>query len=89
MTELEVRQHDLIGPAEEDQFGLFKDCPTTLKRHAVGVRAAIGGAEPGAVQQRPAPKQTSVSSPKGPWGVLVEGGPAPPKQWRIAAFPRS
>jgi hypothetical protein len=28
-----------------------------------------------------------VSSPKGPWGVLVEGAPDPPKQWRIAAFP--
>src|SRR4051812_11760999 len=36
---------------EEDQFGLLKDCPATLQRHAARLRTVVQGADPGAVQQ--------------------------------------
>lgn len=87
-TELVVREHDLVGQAELDNFGLFKDCTSTLGRHAAGVRAVISGATPGAVQQRPDAKQATVSSPKGTWAAQLEDGPGPPTQWRVAGFPR-
>ena len=77
-TELAVGQHDVIGPAEQDQFGSLKDCPATLQKHAAGLRAVISGATPGAVQQRPAAKQASVSSPR-PCSPPRRGpGPADP-----------
>jgi hypothetical protein len=88
MTELVVLKHDLVGQAEQDKFGLFKDCPSTLGRHAAGVRALISGAAPGVVQQKPGAKQATVSSPNGTWAVQLEDGPGPPTQWRVAGFPR-
>jgi hypothetical protein len=88
-TGLVVREHDLVRQAELDEFGMFKHCPSTLQRHAPGVRALINGADPGAVQQQPGAKQATVSSPKGTWALRLEDGPGPPTQWRVAGFPRS
>jgi hypothetical protein len=70
-------------PTEYDGFGIIKDCPATLEKHADALKAALEGTDPGAIKdQRPA--EANVETSKGNWGVVLEKD-----QWLIQFVPRN
>jgi hypothetical protein len=72
--------------AELDEFSQLKDCPASLEKHAVNLRAALEGADPGATRQKD-PTHAVVSSPKGNWTTVLAEKPT--SRWLIAGVPHT
>jgi hypothetical protein len=83
--QLVLRTHHVIPPAEQDQFGLFKDCRATLARRVEPTQAIFKGAGPAGAVSEGKPGSATVATPQGRWSVRM--GSRPPG-WRIESYPQ-
>jgi hypothetical protein len=84
-TELAVAQHARVLSSEQDSFGQWKSCESTLQKRAAATRAIFSGAGPAGAEQGRSAKRATVTSPQGNWTTTIE---SPSKQWRVASFPQ-
>jgi hypothetical protein len=73
----------IFGSDELDKFGLLKDCPASLGKHADLLRQKLERTDPGATR-RLAANAARVSSPRGEWSVDTTEKAG---EWRISGIP--